>query len=271
MIRRLPLLTLLLLGSLGLAGCDSRPNLVLPRSESTLVLKPTLATEQSLQTVVKEYQASDIHRLEIIPYVKSESGPPLPLSKLNGEPTTLDDPEILKVLLSGSELNEGRSVALSGLRRRQSYQIVATAYSLAGQAISNPWRSTVEVRVGDDDRPDVATILPVGLLPKAFIGTMPLELALSDPSAQVDHLVLTLSEVWQDMSYGVMAPLVVSRQDLPRVVTLLHLKARTSYTLEVKARPGDPMAPDLGVEIVTWRMEDDDEAATRSVTVVVPE
>lgn len=271
MLIRLSLVPLLLLGSLGLVACDSRPSLVQPRSEGTLLIKPTLASEQSQQALVKEYLASDIHRIEIIPYMVPESGPPLPLSKRNGEATTADDPEILKISLSGSELSEGRSVALSGLRRRQTYRVIAHAYTLGGQAISNPWWSSVDVRVGDDDRPKMATILPIGLLPKAFSGTMPIELAVSDPASRVDHLVLTIREVWQDMSYGVRAPLVVSRQDLPSVVTLLHLKARTSYTLEVAARPADPTASDLGVETLSWRMEDDDEAATRSVTIVVPE
>jgi hypothetical protein len=261
----------MLLGSFGLAACDSRPSLVPPQSEGTLLIKPTVASEQGLQAVVKEYQASDIHRVEIIPYMCPESGPPLPLSKLTGEPTTADDPEIIKIALSSTELNEGRSVALSGLRRHQTYRLIAHAYTVGGQEISNPWGSSVDVQVSDDDRPKMATVLPIGLLPKTFSGTMPLELALSDPAARVDHLVLTIREVMSDMTYTVAAPLVISRQDLPGVITLLHLKARTSYQLEVKARPSDPMAPVLGVETLTWRMEDDDEAATRSVSVVVPE
>jgi hypothetical protein len=261
----------MLLGSLGLAACDSRPSLVQARNEGTVFIKPTVASEQGLQAVVKEYQASDIHRVEIIPYLSPESGPPLPLSKLTGEPTTAEDPEILKISLSGAELNEGRSVALSGLRRRQTYRIIAHAYSAGGVQISNPWWSSVDVQVGDDDRPAMATVLPIGLLPTAFSGTMPLELTLSDPASRVDHLALTIHEVMGDMTFGVAAPLVVSRQDLPGAITLLHLKARTSYKLEVTARPADPTATDLGVETLTWRMEDDDEAATRSVSVVIPE
>ncbi len=270
--KNLTLTSLILAAAMGLAACTSQPAPMQPeasREARDLWLVPKLIRPTELQAKIPEFRAEDIHRLEIIPYWQPDSGPLQPLSKVNGEPTTPDDTEILRVPMSAAELSEGRAIALTGLRPQQTYQIVAHAYSLDGERISNPGDSRVQVRLTNDDRPTVPTVLPLQLLPTAFHGQMPLQLALDDPFEKVDHVKLYVFEVYNGWPLSAAMPIDIRRDQLPRLVTLLHLKARTSYKLEVRARPADPQGPDLAVQELTWRMEDDDELATKSVSVVV--
>jgi hypothetical protein len=263
----------MLIGLVVLAGCDGRPELVRPNSSdgrATVWFQPTLTTRQGLQAIVNEYQVSDIHRVEIQPYLTNEQFEDQPLSKVTGAPTEADDPEVLKIAMSGEDLDLNRAIALSGLRRGQRYRIVANAYTLAGELISNPVFSRIMIQVGDDDRPIAPTTIPLRLNPVSFYGSMPLEVALSDPDGQVDHLEVTVSRMWGDFPSSQGAPVLLKPEDLPHVVTLSNLSAYATYQLQLKARPASPDGPDLAVETLTWTMENDDTLATRSVTITVP-
>lgn len=278
MIKRIPLAILALSGAFGLTACQSQPSLTpVPGSseEAMLWIRPTLVRPAlfrgiGLQAHVNEVDASDIARLEIIPYWHPENGEPRPLSLASGEPTTGDDPQIVRLMLSGTDLAAPRAIALTGLRRRQRYRLVAHAYSDAEERISDPQQSTIQVSVGDDDRPSLPTLLPVKLLPTPFSGRMPLELAVNDPRGRAKALELT---VYQVMAFGeslLGAPTVIPCEGLPRLITVQNLAARTSYRLEVAVRGADEEAPPLAVSELSWSMGEDDEAATRSVTVTLP-
>jgi hypothetical protein len=256
-----------------LAGCNVRPEFARPHvtdERAMLWVTPALMAPQGLQAIIDEYQASDIHRIEIVPYWMDNDYVNHPLSKVTGAPTATDDPEILKAVMSGEELALNRAIALSGLRRNQPYRIVAYAYSLAGELISSPPHSQAILQVGDDDRPRGPGVIPLYLSPVSFYGRQALDITLSDPGRKLDHLVVTVFRLWGTSPMPQGAPVVLRREDLPHVVTLLNLSAHATYQVELKARPADSAAPDLLVERVNWTMENEDAPATRSVMVSIP-
>jgi len=277
MLRHHPGLGLLLASMLLLVGCATSSPSSLPTAPSeaeasrrTIWLMPTLASPLDVQALVHPYQVADIHRVELIPYLIDGSFQAHPLSRLTGEPTTADDPEMLKAEMSGDGLNLTRAIALSGLRQGQEYRVVAHAYSRSGDLISIPEASALRIEVRNDDRPLVPYRVPLRLKPVLFLGTLPLEIALSDPGNRLDHLVVTVYRLWDGEPYPQGASSVLRRQDLPGLVTLLNLSAHATYQVELRARPSEGGSPDLAVETVTVIMENDDAPATRSVTVSIP-
>lgn len=277
MLRHHPGLGLLLSGMLMLVGCATPSPSPLPAvpsdaeaSHGTIWFMPTLASPLDAQAIVHPYQVTDIHRIELVPYLIDETYQAHPLSRLSGEPTTADDPELLKAEMSGDALNLTRAIALSGLRQGQEYRVVAHAYARSGELISLPEASALRIQVESDDRPLIPYRVPLRLKPVLFLGTLPLEIALSDPDSRLDHLVVTVYRVWDGVPYPQGSSSVLRRQDLPGLVTLLNLSAHASYQVELRARPRESASPDLAVETVTVNMENDDAPATRSVTVKVP-
>ncbi len=273
MTSRFPLLALGLAGLVALAGCTPQSGLIEPRTSRDLgaiALVPKVASPPVLQAIVKEWRATDIHRIEIVPLLEIDAETALPLSKLTSEPTTMDDPDIVKVEMSGTELILERAIVLTGLRRHQTYRIVAHAYTESGNAISIPYGSTVTVRLDDDDRPTMPTVLPLALAPKDFSGRMPLVLWLTDPGNRVDHVQVKVFRKYDEYAFPDGSPLTIARADLALGLTLLGLRARTDYQVTVTAYEADPEAAALSETELSWRMEDDDEPATRSVTISVP-
>ncbi|MNX29714.1 hypothetical protein D3C86_598580 [compost metagenome] len=271
--RNITWIGLLLVVTLGSAGCEMRPSLVrAPAADvrATLMLKPTLSGPQGLQAIVPETQASEIHRVEIVPYLYTETHELRPLSKVSGEPTDADAPEILKVEMSGAALELRRAIALSGLRPHRSYRIVANAYTLAGELISDPDSSGIWVEVEADDRPQLPTVLPLRLKAAPFYGRLPLDLQLMDPGEKVHHVEVSVFRVWNDLPYVQGVPVSLPRADIPHVVTVSNLEAYASYQIKLKARPADANGPDLAVDVLEIHMENDDAPATRSVTLTVP-
>lgn len=273
MLRRISGVSLLLASILLLGGCKAPSGLTSSHAadaRGTAWLMPTLTSPLGVQAIVTPYEAKDIHRVEIIPYQVDDQFQRHPLSKATGQPTTSDDPEILTVEMSGEALDLRRAIALKGLRQGTRYWVVANAYSRSGELISSPDASITFIQVDSDDRPRVPDRMPIVLKPVPFLGSLPLDVALSDPGEQLDHLIVTVFKVFGENRYPQGMPAEIRRQDLPRVVTLHNLSAESTYQVELKARPANPESPDLAVETVTWIMENDDAPATRSVTVTVP-
>lgn len=271
--RNLTWISLMLVGSLALAGCEARPSLVRAPSAETrpaLLFTPTLAAPQGLQAIVNEFQASDIHRVELVPYLLTETYELVPVSRVTGEPTDADDPEILKAEMSGEALNLKRAIALSGLRPHRNYKVVANAYTLAGEPISDPELSGIWIDVKADDRPEVPSVIPIYLRAVPFYGRLPLDLQLTDPGEQAQRLEISVSRIRNGMPFKQGLPLSIPRDYLPSVVNLVNLAANVTYQVEVKARPADPAAPDLAVTVLEFHMENDDTPATRSIAVIVP-
>jgi hypothetical protein len=152
-----------------LAGCGGVPTGMVAGSAVLQVVPgvtdgPMLAAGQfGARAVVKNYTKANINHLTLKVFTVDGKGNETPAGASGG----------LSADLVGSSLAKTSGVKFAHLAANTRYRVRAFAYKASGVAtadlISDPKSSLVDVTVGNDDRPTMATI-PVKLIDVVFDG-----------------------------------------------------------------------------------------------------
>lgn len=135
-----------------LAGCSPPVPPAAPEVRRTLIVTPRVVdAERRVQATVAPYTRSDVARVEIKLYRRVDA----------------TETELAARTLLASELDRG--VTFENLRPFTSYRVRAFAFQADGTFISEDDASFVDLTLGDDDAPALAT-LRVQLLDKPFNG-----------------------------------------------------------------------------------------------------
>ena len=146
--------------ALVLAGCTPALPPAAPDAARTLVVTPAVAApERRLQATVNPYTRNDIATLILSLRVR-DGETETPVASRSLTPAELDSP-----------------VTFSHLRSNRAYRVRAEAFGADGALISVDALSYVDLTLGQDDAPTIATI-PVRLQDRPFDGQ-----ATSDPVA----------------------------------------------------------------------------------------
>lgn len=208
----------------------------------TLLLMPRIDGAQGIQAPVKRWTSSDIHRLDVVPYLEVSPGDYRPLSKM-GTPTTLEDTANLLRASRTSPLNLNQPIALSQLKPNQKYRVFAHAYTAGNELISTlDARSYLDVSVGTDDRPTMAAMLPVRLIDSPFAASTTVTVTNSG-SNDFDDVVTSLVSVVGGTETAIANSHTIPKAQIPKTFKLDGLQAQTLYRMKAEARrAGTPVA-----------------------------
>lgn len=208
----------------------------------TLLLTPRIDGAPGIQASVKRWTSSDIHRLDVVPYLEVGPGDYRPLSK-SGTPTTLEDTANLLRASRTAPLNVSQPIALSHLKPNQKYRIFAHAYTAGNELISTlDSRSYLDVSVGTDDRPTMAATLPVRLIDSPFAASTTVTVTNSG-SNDYDDVVTSLVSVVGGTETAIASSYTIPKAQIPKTFKLDGLQAQTLYRMKAEARrAGTPVA-----------------------------
>lgn len=191
--------------------------------DAVLTLVPRFA--QQTQAVVSPLTVSSIATLDIVPYVQ-DSGLYKPISLLTGNPTTIDAVDVLKLTQASPSIETNRPFVLRRLKPNKNYRVYARAYGVGNSQISQDGTSYVDVAMGNDDAPVMATI-PVYLLPTAFAASTSVTV---NTEGRFDYLKGTLYL----LPGNTQVSMTQSTRKSPDF-TFLGLQANTNYRLVAEA------------------------------------
>lgn len=220
--------------------------LVQEEGSVTLLLTPRIDGALGIQAPVKRWTASDIHRLDVVPYLEVSPGDYRPLSK-TGTPTTLGDTANLLRASRTAPLNLSQPIALSHLKPNQKYRVFAQAYTAENELISTlDSRSYLDVSVGTDDRPTLAATLPVRLIDSPFAASTTVTVTNSG-SNDFDDVVTSLVSVVGGVETAIAnSSHTIPKAQIPKTFKLDGLQAQTLYRMKAEARrAGTPVATAL--------------------------
>lgn len=261
-----------LLLSLLLAGCAALPGASGPvRSAGhVLRLKPYVPASRSTQALVRPKTVDDIFELALVPERDPGDGVFRTLRWESGEPLDpsvgFDWEQIAFTVRWAPHIMFDRPVTLGGLRANGRYRIVALAYDRKGELISDPEASRVDLTLGDDDAPSVDVPMPVHLVDTAFGATCTLDLAATGRVDRLDHLEVRLKA---DVGSEPLATYVVTPERLFTPLKLTHLRAQTTYVVEVVALVRDDGAAPAP-QTLEVAVGQDDQLPLQAVTVALP-
>lgn len=215
---------------LGMAGCTVHSPLA--SNTSTLLLRVSLQNGRSTQTVVSPKTIADIQRIEIIPYQEVSTGSYAPISRINACTTTLEDPNLLKVIRN-APLDLAGTLEVRGLKPHTRYRIYGQAYDAQNNLISTQdSTSYLEVAIADDDCPTIGT-LPVKLADSLFDAQLQLNVDVDTPFySAVDVSLLCLSAT---PTYSVASPTSPNLGYSRYSFTFSNLRANSNYQIEAHA------------------------------------
>lgn len=174
----------ILVASIVVAGCvPLHPSAVGTWQE--IAIYPRVAS--LTQSLVNPLSLSSIATLDIIPYV-SASGSYYPISSITGNPTTVGSSDVLKLTQASPTIDPGRPFILRKIKPNQNYRVYGRAYDASNAQISQDTTSYVDLAVGNNDAPSMAT-LPVNLLPVPFAATTSITI---NTDGHYDYLKSTL-------------------------------------------------------------------------------
>ena len=246
--------------ALALAGCAAPAQPEPAAFEGkTLLVRPYLF-DGSLRTqaIVNPKTSMDIATLEIVPYVHVGNDEFWPIAVITGEATDSTDlASLVKVRQAGFDADRQGVIALTGLRPKTRYRIVARAYDASDSLISTvDARSYAEVTVQDDNRPEFPLKLPVTLVDTPFGTTRSLALTISGGAfATIDG---TLYKVFgENLEVVPDGTLKLTPENASRRVTFNNLEARTTYRLTLRAL--NEGAIPIATKSIDWTITNDDE------------
>lgn len=237
-----------------LTGCTTL--VPLGNREASLFVYPKFSSKTS--ALVECNSLSSIATLDIVPYLEVSSGSYSPISSLTGNPVSYGVADMLKLSQASPSIDPNRPFLIRRLKANSNYRIWARAYNAANALISNDANSYVDVLVGSDDAPAMAS-LPVNLLDVSFGAKLSVDL---NTEGRFDFLKATL--------YSLPANLPIMTAQTARLHTTLafdHLQGNTNYRLLVEAHKFGGVAASNSLDLA---IKNDTEPATASLTVTVP-
>jgi hypothetical protein len=178
------------------------------------------------QAVVLPNTLSSIATLDIVPYIELSSGSYSTISYVTGNATDLGAPDILKLSQSSPPIDPNRPFIIRKLKANARYRVFGKAYNTANTLISKDDSSFVDVVVGTNDTPGMAT-LPVFLLNTPFSAQTSVAI---NPDGRYEYLKSTL--------YLVASNSLVAQSQTTRnapVLEFKNLQASTTYKLVLEA------------------------------------
>lgn len=211
-----------LIASIMMTGCvPLRPSAVGSWQEIAIYPKVAPLT----QAVLNPLSLSSIATLDVVPYV-SASGSYYPISAATGDPTTVEAGNYLKLTQASPSIDQNRPFVLRRLKPNRNYRIYGRAYDGGNALISKETSSFVDVAVGNDDAPAIAT-LPVALVPVPFAATTSVTV---NAAGRFDYLKHTLSTVSGNTQVAVL------KTSLPTsLLQFGYLQGNTDYRLVTEA------------------------------------
>lgn len=208
--------------SLLVAGCTTlAPTL---NQERELLVYPRLAPQT--QALILPNTIASIATLDIIPYLETTPGTYAPISSLTGNTTTVGAADMLKLSQSSPSIDPSRPFVLRKLKPNKNYRIYGRAYNPANTQISLDASSFVDVAVGQDDAPGMAT-LPVNLTDTPFGANTSVRIS---TTGRYDYLKGTLYLV----AGNAQVALVQSTRNNPEFA-FSNLQGNTNYRLVAEA------------------------------------
>lgn len=245
---RLLVVTILCLGLQGCTGFPaSMPDPVAPGPErvtmesgASLYVLPTLIASPSTQAIVNQKTQADIRRLEIIPLREVGTNVFAPIARQSGGTSTLDDPNIVKVVQTYPTLSFDKPVVLENLKSNQKYRIIARAFDAQGSVISSDDAfSSVDVTVGIDETVSLPTKLPVKVIPTLFSAQASVSCSVTGSPAFA-YMDVALYSRANSIDYPIStATQRYAAAQLPRTARLTNLRPNTTYRLKFSARGAD--------------------------------
>lgn len=199
-----------------------------------VTVRPTVGREVDLtiyphfvrasQALLNPNTLSSIATLDIVPYVEVSVGNFAPISSVTGNPTVLGAADVLKLSQASPSIDPNRPFVIRKLKPNHNYRIWARAYNLSNGLISQDTTSYVDVLVGNNDAPSMAT-LPVNLINVPFAASAVVEVK---NDGRYDYLKATLSLANTPLS------MVQTTRNLP-LLAFENLQGNTNYSLLLEA------------------------------------
>lgn len=205
-----------------LAGCATLTP-ALDRKVDLLVY-PRFA--QNTQSIINSNTIASIATLDIVPYIEVTTNNFSPISSTTGNPTTLGASDMLKLSQASPTIDPDRPFRINKLKPGKNYRVYGRAYASSNAQISQDSTSYVDVAVGNNDAPSMAT-LPVNLLATPFGATISVSVS---TEGRYDYLKRTLYLV-SGQTQTVVAQSTLRNPEL----TFSNLQGNTSYRLLVEA------------------------------------
>ena len=257
MFRRFPLLALTLLSGPLVASCQAPAapaGRISPADRTVSVhLAPTWVTGRFVQTRVNVYTASDVATVDVLPMRRDSDGEYYPLSSTDGATVSLAAANKIMVSVATGELSKG-DLVFKNLRPASRCRFQARAIEAAGQVLSVPASSSLDLDLAYEDRPVMARI-PIQLVDRGFAATG--SILLNQIGTKNFDSVLVELYRFQGQNLVIVPGATASFSDCTGKVFLSNLAPNTRYL--AKAQALDVSGTRLDTATASFEVTDDDQ------------
>lgn len=222
--------------ALGLQGCLAGLPLTPRVAPIDLGVTPRLVETRTVQASIRAKTGADIARLDVLPLLECRPNEFRPLAKATGLPTTMDDPDVLRVTQATPSLDFNRTITMRRLKAFQRYRVVAQAFDAYGNLISRPEGSYLDLTLDPGASSPSPLSLPIQLADTPFAARVPVTLQASGsvPFTDVVTCLVAVSGESEIPLPG--TERVHAASSLPKTLSLANLRANTRYRLKAVAR-----------------------------------
>ncbi|GEM_PF-3048245 len=224
--------------------------------------------ERSIQKIVDVLGFTDIATMDVVPFLRTSDTLYEPISSTTGLPTTLSDPEVLKVTQDQDSIDFTRTIVFGNLRPNAYYRFEIHAYRQDGSLISDPASSSIVLQMAHDDRPVLGS-LKLALINTPFSATSSITLIQGDSALNYDHVLFEIEKVTGNPE--VITPISTqSLTDFNGVLNLSNLSPYTRYRGRATAFASPVETDPIAVATCDIVVTNDDQPATASVILGQP-
>lgn len=238
-----------------LAGCVPLQSHTVGKQQE-IVVYPKF--QKDTQAIIPGNTLDSIATLDIVPYVETTPGVYAPISSVTGDPTVIGAVDLLRLSLASPSIDPSRPFVIRRLKPNKNYRVYGRAYNVSNGQISQDLTSYVDVAVGSNDAPSMAT-LPVNLLATPFAAKAIVALTTAGRYDYLDSTLYLLS--------GNAQVAVARTTRLYPNLTFTNLQANTNYKLVAEARKFGTL---FASSSITFNVGQDDAPATYSIALTIP-